>query len=627
MRRGCGCTGVQKHRARLPAQELQKGKKAPTITFRTYEYVKEKSERYGKVMRHLQLVKRTMAIGDFIDDVYLPALEKFVYHHELNRLLEKMRQQRKSIEPGDVLDERDFAEKLAAAFEDAIQSEHWRTTSMTIETSVLESYARAVVDAYRSRGRAPADDELRDIQRFALSSYERQDAAVVYRNMMKQIGKLLDDGRLKISRTVWQGTDGCAGQYWCSKAAFLTSRLASLRHVTVDRARSAPGHGKRKVDGAHAVLKSFLREVMAMLDDETERKPLLGAETHVDGAKRDFAAACHAAAVEHLSSCRCDDHGMSRKRQQAARTEHREFDLYSGEEVDFKTMKTKPIDPSTKEERAKKLPHRGWKAYHNLRCDHQLPEGEAMLRRWPCACTSCRTQLQELSLDKRYAPSLACEMRPVFGTLNDWKKISIANATSNPAGAADGGCDECDDDDGDDLIDDVGEDEGEAEVEGEEELEDGEWAIAEYTDRLADDVEVGDMLAIAAPGDKAANGCYLLRAESEAYELKEDKDSGDEAWGMLEAGTRVIEAFWFNLVGKAGRAPHYYTPSQPRVRVKVPTHLLLAAGFDAPAAVRRSGAGSSNANSAAAQGGVVVSADVHDDILQESAVRADLEGA
>ena len=96
---------------------------------------------------------------------------------------------------------------------------------------------------------------------------------------------------------------------------------------------------------------------------------------------------------------------------------------------------------------------------------------------------------------------------------------------------------------------------------------------------------------------------------------------------MLEAGTRVIEAFWFNLVGKAGRAPHYYTPSQPRVRVRVPTHLLLAAGFDAPTAMRRSGAGSSNANAAAAQGGVVVSADVHDDILQESAVRADLEGA
>lgn len=619
MRRGCGCAGVRKLRAKLPRQELQKGARAPTITFRTYEYRVEISPRYGTKKRHLQLVKRTMTIGDFIDEIYLPTLEKFVYHHELTRLLERMRQQRKAVVPGNVLDERDFAEKLAACFEEAIQSEHWQTTSMTIETSIVESYARDVVDAYLRKGRAPEEGELRDIQRFALSSYERQDAAVVYRNMDKQIAKLMDDGRLKVRHVLKQGTDGCAGQYWCSKAAFLTSKLAAARRVTIDRFRSSPGHGKRKVDGAHAVLKSFLREVMAMLDDD-ERKPTIGAETHEEGCKRDFAEACHTCAVEHLSTCR-DASGMRKKKLTHARTESREFDLYKPDDVEFKSLKMKPVDPSTKEERRMKLPHRGWKSYHNLRCDHQLPEGEVMLRRWPCGCKPCEDQLSESELEKRYAPSLGCVMRPVFGELNDWKKVSLVKQAQG--GAADAVGDE-DDDDGDDLEDDES-DEGEVEHEHDDELEAGEWALAEYTDRLADDVERGDVIAIEAPGDSAANGYYLLEAEGQAYELASDEYSGDEAWGVLEAGTRVVDAFWYNLVGRTGSAPHYYTASSPKVRVKVPTHLLLLSPVDVSKAVRRHGAGSSNANAAAARDGVVVERDVVDDILQEIAVRARLE--
>ena len=59
--------------------------------------------------------------------------------------------------------------------------------------------------------------------------------------------------------------------------------------------------------------------------------------------------------------------------------------------------------------------------------------------------------------------------------------------------------------------------------------------------------------------------------------------------------------------------------------MKVPTHLLLLSPVDVSKAVRRHGAGSSNANAAAARDGVVVERDVVDDILQEIAVRARLE--
>ena len=101
------------------------------------------------------------------------------------------------------------------------------------------------------------------------------------------------------------------GERWCcrwlrrSARRFLTSAI-SRRRVSIDTRG-------RKVDGAHAVLKTLLREIMAMLDNGGERKPVIGAETHVEG-ERSFAAARHASAVKHLSTCRCDTFGMNKKR-------------------------------------------------------------------------------------------------------------------------------------------------------------------------------------------------------------------------------------------------------------------------------------------------------------------------
>ncbi len=399
--------------------------------------------------------------------------------------------------------------------------------------------------------------------------------------------------------------------------------IAKRRRVSIDRARSAPGHGKRKVDGAHAVLKTLLREIMAMLDNGDERKPVIGAETHVEGEKRSFASACHASAVKHLSTCRCDTFGMNKKRQAEARTVAREFDLYTHQDVkaalpEYKYAgKFKTIDPSTKEERQQKLPYSSWKAFHNLRCDHQLPAGEARLRRWPCFCSPCKEQLALPSLHERYGASLACVMRPVFGSLNDWRKIAfeeVASRGEEPCQGCDG-----DEDDGDDLEDDEGEEEDDG-IDETDELEDDEFAAAEYTDRLADDVEPGDLLAIPAPGDKKAAGHYILEAESTAYELTEDEESPD--WGLLEAGTRVIDAFYWNIVGSPRSRPLWMTASIPPIRRKVPTHLLLLASFAMPIAT---GAKTKMQRDAVAMHARVVTEDVLDDIDQEVAVRASWE--
>ena len=52
---------------------------------------------------------------------------------------------------------------------------------------------------------------------------------------------------------------------------------------------------------------------------------------------------------------------------------------------------------------------------------------------------------------------------------------------------------------------------------------------------------------------------------------------------------------------------------------------VLLAPVDVTAAVQRHGPGSANANAAAAKGGVEVSRETHDDLLQEIAVRARAE--
>ena len=94
----------------------------------------------------------------------------------------------------------------------------------------------------------------------------------MYRNSKERIAQLQREKRLRPGKGgrpphLDQDVDGCAGQYWSAKAAFLTALLARDRKVIIKRHRSAPGEGKRKVDGTHATFKAEARERMAMRED------------------------------------------------------------------------------------------------------------------------------------------------------------------------------------------------------------------------------------------------------------------------------------------------------------------------------------------------------------------------
>ena len=67
---------------------------------------------------------------------------------------------------------------------------------------------------------------------------------------------------------------------------------------------------------------------------------------------------------------------------------------------------------------------------YNCTVDPDLGIGRAAVRRIPCACGSCWTQLElpwspgvDAKLQPRYASSTECEFWPIFEGLNDWHVV------------------------------------------------------------------------------------------------------------------------------------------------------------------------------------------------------------
>ena len=63
---------------------------------------------------------------------------------------------------------------------------------------------------------------------------------------------------------MWDQTDGCAKQYWCSIAYYLMSYLSTSYQIVLDIAVDTPGHGRDIVDGFNAVQKRYLATCLRM---------------------------------------------------------------------------------------------------------------------------------------------------------------------------------------------------------------------------------------------------------------------------------------------------------------------------------------------------------------------------
>ena len=539
MGHGCSCGGIRK-RYKLCDYEKQRsspGKQAPQITYTTFEQREDeqaKPKADGTKRKKAVLVKQSIDIGAFMEDVYLPAMEHFDYHAGTNTML-NLCSDGFQLPEGDAEIRQDFAMALGQQYENAPQgADHWCPETVTIETAISESRAPGVC----------ADAALRDEHNFYFSAHSDKGAEVVDRNRESLLARLRSEKRLSDKGTAWVNTDGASSSYWCSKTGALSSRRAKRQRVNIDLARCCPGHGKvqlRGVDGAHAVVKSFGREVMAMEDngdsDAEDVKPRMEeANTLADEL--------HRICTEYKSEGR--QGGKHTKRQRLAKMESRYFDLYDASHVQeaagaLHSVAYQTTDPSTPEERRRKLPHSTWRAFHNLRLDvaAELKDDEGMLRRWPCRHPCCVAQLAKPSFTARYAVNPHCVLAPIAQGLNEWRRVKFKRAASEDA----------------------------AEPE-----ESDESALVEALHQQALSVVPPAWGTVDANGDPDAAGTdedgrfYVVKFTSTAYELEAPEASD---WGELPAGTLVLNAMHTNLLipGKLVYGPNPESVTVPAEQV------------------------------------------------------------
>ena len=170
----------------------------------------------------------------------------------------------------------------------------------------------------------------------------------------------------------------------------------------------------------------------------------------------------------------------------------------------------------------------GIRAHYNIITDTDLGMGWAALRRVPCGCDSCKEQLgrpwipgANINLQPRYRQNDECTLWPSYEGDNNWKICQLVPTT----------------------------------VENEKGVRVSMQCVLNAMEgRMSMMIREGEVGAIGTE-DEAAMGYYLVKWLSEPYTLQEDTDGMS---GRIGVGTMVVDAIYFNQVG---RAPHWYTQS------------------------------------------------------------------
>ena len=591
----CGTDKMKRH-----PEEERTDQSAVLVAYHYYDYVDEpttyrNADGSVKFTRHLKLLKHApVPIGEFMVH-YRQKLQFHCYHRGMIRLTTLMRLLRAGFAPGEVTLIMDYSEKLNKCRRQQIQSEHWDTTAMTLEVAVIEAYHPdldddALADLRRRLHAAKPADRKETVAAFKsthkkvyyhCSDFKKQVAAVSTYNMRVMIEELIKSGELglrpgseSLYQTVWLKTDGCGKQYKCSRAMYLLCVLAHETGVTIDQMLEVTGHGKDEADGHGGVLKSWLTSQMRRVD-LTDDDNVLGVETAdvVDGDTNSFAetmAAIARAGMTHLKEV-----GMNAKRKLKSLTAARYFKTYTeadiGEPPNIASMtKALSLDAPKGRTSTAHVAHdkmvKATLGHNNYRADPELQGATKVIavRRLACRCAGCERHLQ-LPVGQRYAPHDDCEYAAIFERLNDWKLVKLL----------------------------PGDDDAAEEME-----EDDDLHLQDRTDAKLTALAPGEYLSFYAPHDPACpEHHYLAQCTSAAYPLDADttldelKDA-DGASLKLDAGSYVVDCTFLERVRGVTGATDWYLPypaDDPRWTVRVPSHLVLHAGFAMEATVEPAG--------------------------------------
>jgi hypothetical protein len=247
----------------------------------------------------------------------------------------------------------------------------------------------------------------------------------------------------------------------------------------------------------------------------------MDAHSMVEGASKSLAAECARLCSEEARASGVKSNMKSVKRESSSKLKFRHYHLQDPELVKFRELKMKMegLPKKRKEQR------NGLLAHYNMRVERDLGVGVAALRRIPCSCDDCMTQLSLKNVTERYASSVTCKYWSLFEGLNDWKLVKLV---------ADGTAD---------LI-------------AEEICRAKSTVLHGIATSVAERIEDG-LFGAFLTDDPDSDGYYVVQWTSDPYTLQESIELEEYDPPLhLEAGELVCEARYLN---KVPRARQWYT--------------------------------------------------------------------
>ena len=480
-----------------------------------------------KLSKRKEITMLESPIHKFHTETYIPMLKKYRYHLALVIILsknycKKTRTEAFFNQPSWLLSERDYAERLSKQLDGEIQSDHFGDNStLSIEGCTLQYHKRT-----SNTNDQPCEYEIRTDFHSHMADFSRQDAATTFEHMCSMLEVHTSrHGKLTRNSVLLDHTDGCAKQYRSGNALFMMNIMSLKYDIVIDRAIGAPGHGKSIIDGLNAVDKHYLKKVMCMSGstraDNIETRMSMYAMTK--DSTLSFAEEC--ARLCGLESRKYGVAPTSVHDKRKTKLNERFYHVQKPENVRYQN-----ISKGTKGW----IKHRNQKGngiqhHYNFRADPALGVGFIAVRRIPCMCEGCITQLnsawkanKHFGSQPRYsAANQDCVLWDVLGDLNDWRLVSIVDTDSS-------------------VSDDIKSTTHTI----------FESVIHDRTAATAAIIEEGHYGAIATTDPRALSGYYIFKFKSSAYPLPKSIYVNSE---KISAGDMVCDIQWLNSVPKSTR--------------------------------------------------------------------------
>jgi len=169
----------------------------------------------GKIRNRKMLTLKELTICNFMYDVYLPSLEKYIYHvHYIHyvqilskNICGKLRHGACYSQPWNIFSIRYYAGRMSANFNLEIQCENFgNRRSLSIEGWMIKV----------------VDQDLKSNMEFYshISDDSSQDVSTTHAHMVNMLTELRNSNQLKERRIIWESTDGCCKQHRCGAAFY-----------------------------------------------------------------------------------------------------------------------------------------------------------------------------------------------------------------------------------------------------------------------------------------------------------------------------------------------------------------------------------------------------------------------